>query len=288
MTTKFDLSAYLLILPAALVTLALTFYPLGYAINLTFYDVDTVRVGSFVGLDNYDIVLGNDRIQENIANSFVFTFGSMFGVLVVGMTLALMLSEELRFRTGFRTLMLVPWVVTEVVSMLLIKWILNYDFGLLNIGLQSIGLGRIDFLGTPSLAMASLVFANIWRSAAFSMVILLAGIQNIPSSIFEAARLEGAGLLRRVFSIILPMIKSSLLVVAVVTTISYFNRVTPILVLTEGGPVTATETLGLRMYVEAFFNFRMSEAAVIGMVIFAINLVLIALYLRVLRSQKYY
>jgi multiple sugar transport system permease protein len=285
---KIELFPYILVIPALIITFIFSIYPVVYAVQLSFHDVQLVHIGAFIGLDNYDLIFGDPRIGADIVNSFVFTFGSMAGTITLGLIFAIILNERLRFRTLFRATLLVPWVVTEVVSMVLVKWMLNYDAGLLNLLLASLGLTKIQFLGSLDMAMFTVVGANIWRATAYSMVMILAGLQSIPDSVFEAARLDGVSFFRRIFSIVIPLVKAPLLVIIVITTISYFNRVTPILVLTGGGPMVATETLGVRMYLEAFNNMRMGEAAVIGVIIFFINLVLILGYVRTIRLEKYY
>ena len=286
--SRFDIFPYLLVAPALLLTLTFTIYPIFYAIQISFFKVKMVNIGAFVGLANYSFVLGDRRTAVDIANSFAFTFGSMAGTMLCGLFFAVILNERIRGRTVFRAGLLVPWVVTEIVSMMLVKWMLHYDAGLVNFAISLFGGKRVDFLGSVRFAMLTVIAANVWRGFAFTMIIILAGMQSIPESIFEAATLDGISFLRKVFSIIVPLIKGPLLVNIVITTISYFNRVTPILVLTGGGPVTATETLGLRMYLEAFGSLRMADASVFGVLILVINLVLILVYTRVIRMESYY
>jgi multiple sugar transport system permease protein len=136
--------------------------------------------------------------------------------------------------------------------------------------------------------MASLIVVNVWRGAPYAMVLLLAGLQGIPPELYEAAAIDGAGRIRSFFSITLPLMRSALLVLVVLTTITDFNVVVAMLVLTGGGPGTATESMSLRMYYEAFVNFRMGTASAVAMLIFAVNMVLTVFYVRVLRTERYY
>jgi multiple sugar transport system permease protein len=175
------------------------------------------------------------------------------------------------------------------VTYLIFRWILNVDFGLLNaLFVEALGLPRVQWLGDPFLAMASLIAVNVWRGAPYAMVLLLAGLQGIPRELYEAAAIDGAGRVRSFLSVTLPLMRGPILVLVVLTTILDFNVVVAMLVLTGGGPGTATEAMSLRMYHEAFTYTRMGPASAIAVIIFAINLVLTLVYLRVLRTEKYY
>ena len=136
--------------------------------------------------------------------------------------------------------------------------------------------------------MACLILVNVWRGAPYAMVLLLAGRQGIPQELYEAAAIDGASSVRSFFSVTLPLMKTALMILIVLTTITDFNIVVAMLVLTGGGPGTATESMSLRMYYEAFNYARMGSASAIAMIIFGINLVLTLVYVRVLRTERYY
>jgi multiple sugar transport system permease protein len=184
---------------------------------------------------------------------------------------------------------LLPWVTSYVVTYLIFRWILNADLGLLNaFFVEVLGAPRVQWLGNPVLAMVSLIVVNVWRDAPYAMVLLLAGLQGIPQELYEAAAIDGANRARSFRAVTLPLMRSALLVLVVLTTITDFNVVVAMLVLTGGGPGTATETMSLRMYNEAFINARMGTAAAIAMIIFGINVLLTLFYVRLLRTERYY
>jgi multiple sugar transport system permease protein len=255
---------------------------------ISVYRVEFVQLLSFVGVANYVDVLADPKFWNSVRVSFTFTGASMFLSVTIGFALALIANQTVRFRSAFRTIALLPWVTSYVVTYLIFRWILNADFGLLNaLFVEGLGLPRVQWLGNPVLAMACLIVVNVWRGAPYAMVLLLAGLQGIPRELYEAAAIDGAGRARSFFSVTLPLMRSALLVLIVLTTIADFNVVVAMLVLTGGGPGTATESMSLRMYYEAFVNARMGSASAVAMIIFWINLLLTLVYVRVLRTERY-
>ncbi len=285
---KIDLFPFLLISPTIILILGVQIYPVFYAMNLTVHDVSFITPGPFVGLANFRRLFSNLYFWNGLRNSFRFTFGSLAGVLIMGFTLALILNQPIRFRATFRTVVLVPWVITMVVSMTLVKWMLTYDYGLVNALLVTLGLPRVAFLSQPNLAAGSVILANVWRSSAYVMVLVLAGLQAIPSVLYEAAKIDGAKAIQRFFYVTLPLIKTPLLITCVILTMSYFSIVIPTLIITGGGPSISTETLDLLMFRTAFVEFHIDVAACMGMVIFAVNIIFSLIYIRLLRSEVYY
>lgn len=279
----------MMVAPALLVIGIFSLLPTFYGMLISVYRVEFVELLTFVGLANYANVLADPKFWNSVRVSFIFTGVSMVLSVGIGFGLALIANQAVRFQSAFRTIALLPWVTSYVVTYLIFRWILNADFGLLNaLFVEALGWPRIQWLGDPVLAMASLIVVNVWRGAPYAMVLLLAGLQGIPQELYEAAAIDGAGRVRSFFSITLPLMRSALLVLIVLTTIADFNVVVAMLVLTGGGPGTATESMSLRMYYEAFVNLRMGTASAVAMLIFALNLVLTVLYVRVLRTERYY
>jgi len=286
---RFDPLPYLMLAPALLAIGLFSLLPTLYGMLVSVYRVEFVQLLRFVGVANYADVLADPKFWNSMRISFTFTTASVVLSVTLGFALALMANRAVRFRAAFRTIALLPWVTSYVVTYLIFRWILNADFGLLNaFSVEVLGWSRVQWLGDPVLAMACLIAVNVWRDAPYAMVLLLAGLQGIPQELYEAAAIDGAGRARSFRSVTLPLMKSPLLVLIVLTTITSFNVVVAMLVLTGGGPGTATETLSLRMYYEAFTNARMGTAAAIAMVIFAINVVLTLVYVRLLRAERYY
>jgi multiple sugar transport system permease protein len=286
---RFDPFPYLMVAPALLAIGIFSLLPTVYGMIISVYRVEFVQLLSFVGVDNYTDVLADPKFWNSARVSFTFTIASVVMSVTAGFTLALVANQTVRFRSAFRTIALMPWVTSYVVTYLIFRWILNADFGLLNaLFVEVLGWPRIQWLGNPTLALTCLIVVNVWRGAPYSMILLLAGLQGIPPELYEAAAIDGAGRVRTFFAITLPLMRTALMVLIVLTTITDFNVVVAMLVLTGGGPGTATESMSLRMYYEAFTYARMGSASAIAMIIFAINLLLTLIYVRVLRTERYY
>jgi multiple sugar transport system permease protein len=285
---RVDLLPYLMVAPAVLVITAFSLLPTLYGVLVSLYRVEFVELLNFVGLRNYSEVLADPRFWNSVRVSFTFTGSSVALTFVAGFGLALLGNQRVRFRGAFRTVALLPWVTSYVVTYLIFRWILNSDFGLLNAVLvEGAGLPRISWLGEPGLALGALVGVDVWRAAPYAMVLLLAGLQGIPQELYEAASIDGATRVRSFFALTLPLMRPTILVLLVLLTIVDFNVVVAMLVLTGGGPGAATEAMSLRMYYEAFTYTRMGPASAIAMIIFAANLVLSGVYMRLLRTERH-
>jgi ABC-type sugar transport system permease subunit len=277
-----------MVAPAMLAIGIFSLLPTLYGMLISVYRVEFVQLLTFVGPANYFDVLVDPKFWNSVRVSFVFTGASVLLSVSIGFALALIGNQKVRFRSAFRTAALLPWVTSYVVTYLIFRWILNADFGLLNaLFVEALGWPRIQWLGNPALAMACLIAVNVWRGAPYAMVLLLAGLQGISQELYEAASIDGAGRVRSFLSITLPLMRTPIMVLVVLTTIADFNVVVAMLVLTGGGPGTATESMSLRMYYEAFVNARMGSASAIAMIIFGINLLLTLVYVRVLRTERY-
>jgi ABC-type sugar transport system permease subunit len=286
---QLDLLPYVMLAPALLAIGVFSLLPTFYGMLISVYRVEFVELLRFVGFANYLDVLADPKFWNSVRVSFTFTTLSMALSVSIGFGLALVANQAVRFRSLFRTIALLPWVTSYVVTYLIFRWILNADFGLLNaLFVEALGWSRVQWLGDPNLAMASLILVNVWRGAPHAMILLLAGRQGIPQELYEAAAIDGASGVRSFFSVTLPLMKTALMILIVLTTITDFNIVVAMLVLTGGGPGTATESMSLRMYYEAFNYARMGSASAIAMIIFAINVLLTLVYVRVLRTERYY
>ncbi len=282
---KFDWLPYLMVAPTVLVLSVFSLAPTLYGALVSFYNVQFVQLLAFVGLDNYVWMLTSPDFWQSLRVSLTFTVCSVILAVSLGFGLALLANQTLALVPIFRTLVVVPWVTSYVVVYLIFKWILNFDDGLINVILASLGLHKIAWLTDPTLAMGSLIVVDTWRSAPYAMILLLAGLQTIPDELYEAAATDGASGWRSFWTMTLPLMKLPLAIVLVLLTIVNFNTLVSMLVLTGGGPGRATEPLSLLMYLQAFNYFRMGPAESIAMFIFALNLVLAFGYVRLLRSD---
>jgi multiple sugar transport system permease protein len=274
--------AYLL--PTFLFIAALNLLPVLYTVYLSFTNASLLYPTSrFVGLDNYGRLIGGE-VGRVVLNTFVFVAGSVVLQVGLGLGLALLLNLPVRGRVLMRTIVLATWIMPEVVAGFAWQLVLTGgDYGLANGVLSRFGLDPVMWLGNPSLAMACLIFVNVWRGTAFSMVLQLAALQTVPRELLEAATVDGAGPLNRFRHVTLPIIAPVLLVNLVNNTLGTFNVTALVFSLTNGGPARATEVLALTMYNAAFGAYDLGFASAIAMLLFAINVALVVVYLRLFR-----
>ena len=277
---------YGLVLPALLFALGVVLYPIVFAVELSFHDTVFLNRGDFVGLKHYERFLSDPVGQANLVHSLVFVFGSLALAMPLGLFLALLVNRELRFRSAIRLMLIIPWVVSQVVTALLWSWILNPQFGIFRYIYEWFGLMPVDVLGQTSTAMLTLILINVWRTFPFAMLLILAALQTVPDEMYEAARVDGASAPFQLFHITLPLIRPTILITTIMLSLAYFNYVDLPLILTGGGPLHATEVLTLRVYQEAFTFNRLGFGSAIAVIVFALNIVLSLLYIYVLRSER--
>jgi multiple sugar transport system permease protein len=257
----------LLFLPALALSLVLLGYPFVSGIWLSFTDASPLHpVSEWVGLDNYDYVLGDPTFWTVAGNSFLIIGISVVAAIAVGLALALLLHEPVRLRRLYRTLIFQVWVVPWISVAVLWGWLFNFDYGIVNYMLQ--GLGVIDhplnWLADPTLARFVLVSGFAWRITPFMMVTLLAALQGIPIELYESAMVDGASYRQRLRHITLPMIGNVMVVLGVIQAVRLFQEITMPLVTTQGGPVNATTTLSIYTYKMAFEQWDFGSASAIG------------------------
>jgi multiple sugar transport system permease protein len=276
--------AYAFFYPAFVLVAAVLFVPLFHAIRQSLHSANYMEMGPFVGLANYAGLLMHEGGLRDIGHSLTFVAGSVLLTMPLGVGLAVLLNQPIRFRAFFRTVLIVPWIVSQLVTGLLWLWLYDDRMGPLQGLLQTFGIGSL--LTNPQWAMPSLILTNIWHSYPLVMVFTLAALQTIPSDIIEAAKIDGASSWRRFWFITLPLIKSTLLVSLVLTTLHTFNTVTTVLIMTGGGPAGGTEVLALRVFKEGFQFYRMEVAATAAVVIFLLNIAFSLAFVRVLKSDR--
>jgi len=279
--------SYSLILPALLIACGVILYPVIYAIDISFHETVFLNKGAFAGLKHYLTFIQSPQGIKNLANTFILVIGSLALTLPIGLGLALILNERIRFRAVFRLLLILPWVVSQVVAALVWSWLLNPQFGVVRLVTDLMGLMPIDFVGDVSTAMPTLILINTWRTFPFAMLLLLAALQTVPEEMYEAACVDGAGSFKRFVYVALPLLKPTLMITTIILSLAYFNMIDLPLILTGGGPMGATEVLTVRVYQEAFSFNRLGFGSAIAMIVFALNIVLSLLYIKILRSERY-
>ena len=265
--------------------------PVVASLVLSFTDFDIYAIADarhlrLVGADNYATLLRDPRFCTALRNTLYFVL--VGGPLSVAVSLgaALLVSARLvRCRGLFRTVFFLPVVTTLVAVAVVWRYLYHPRFGLLNRGLALVGLGPIDWLGDPAWAMPAIILLAVWKNFGFNMIIFVAGLQNVPERLYEAARIDGAGAWQQFRRVTLPMLAPTFVFVGVVTMIGYFQLFAEPYVMTQGGPADSTLSVVLLMYEEGFRWWTMGRGAAIAFVLFAIILACTALQLR-LRGVK--
>lgn len=267
-------------MPVGLILGGFLVFPLVSAVRLSFYNYSFLRTGArFVGLENYKVIL-TPVFWEVLSRSFVWTFGSIVAHFGLGLITGLVFNTEFRGRGILRSLALVPWVIAGVTAAYTWRWMLNPLSGLVNEVLVRVGLDSLagNWLGADR-AMFSVILANSWKGFPLWMLMILAALQNIPTAIDEAAKVDGAGSIKRFLYITLPYLRKTLIVTGVLDFIWTFNFFELVSLLTGGGPGRATMIMPIYIYNISFQRFAMSKACAVSVfqAVFMIIAVMIAL-----------
>ncbi|CQD16954.1 sugar ABC transporter permease [Mycobacterium europaeum] len=265
-------------------------FPLGFSLYMSFQRWDIFRPPKFVGLKNFhDLFTSDPLFLIAIRNTVVFTLGTVVPTIVVSLVVAGVLNRKVRGIGIFRTIVFLPLAISSVVMAVVWQFVFNTDSGLLNIMLGWLGIGPVPWLVDPRWAMASLCVVSVWRSVPFATVILLAAMQGVPETVYEAARIDGAGEIRQFVSITVPLIRGSISFVGVISIIHAFQAFDMVYVLNgaNGGPETATYVLGIMLFQHAFSFLEFGYASALAWVMFAILLVLTVVQLRITRQRSW-
>ncbi|WP_193318963.1 carbohydrate ABC transporter permease [Nonomuraea phyllanthi] len=274
-------------MPGMLIFSVFTLAALVFAFYLTFHRWSIIEPDKpFVGLTNYRDMIHDERFIESVLNTIYFSGASVPLSMATGLVLALLVNLPLRLRGLFRTAFYLPVVTPFVVSAILWKWLYNGDYGLFNYYLLQAHIidDPLLWLSDKNLAMPAVVLMSVWAGTGFSMVVYLAGLQAIPQELYEAARIDGAGVLQRLRYVTIPMLRPTTLFLLVMGIISSLQVFTQIFVMTNGGPVNKTTTMVYYMYLWAFKYFDMGYASTLAFALFLMLIVFTALQLRLSRQ----
>jgi multiple sugar transport system permease protein len=253
-------------LPAALLLLLFLTYPLGLGVWLGFTDAQIGRPGEWIGFENYLYVIGDEVFRLSVWNTFLYTLIASAIKFALGLWLALLLNEHLPFKAFVRAIVLLPFIVPTVLSAIAFWWIYDAQFSIVSWTLAKLGLIEryIDFLGDPTLARGSVITANIWRGTPFVAICLLAGLQTIPLSLYEAAAIDGASAWQKFRHVTLPLLSPIIAVVMTFSVLFTFTDFQLIWVLTRGGPINATHLMATLSFQRAIPGGALGEGAAIA------------------------
>jgi multiple sugar transport system permease protein len=243
--------------------------------------------GGFVGITNYRVAVTNPVLPGVVLNTLIFTIGSLAAQFVVGFLLALFFTQRFPFSTFLRSLILLPWLLPGVVTGIVLRLMFDPNLGMVNQALSDLGLihAPVQWLSSSHLALFVIVVANVWVGIPFNMLLLHGGLQDMPKEVYEAAKVDGAGRLRTLRSITVPMMRPVIAVVLVLGFIYTLKVFDIVVIMTGGGPINATQLLSTWSYTLSFTNFDSGQGAAIGTMMMLLSLGCAIAYVRTYRTE---
>ena len=286
-----QIAKVLFVVPAGLTIVALFGYPVIKNLTMSFqeYTLRTFFTGKapFVGLENYAEVVSDDVFSKALANTAIFTIGSIIGQFVLGMLLALFFHKNFPLNGVLRALFLLPWLIPIIAGTAAWRALLEQDSGIVNLALEGLGIlnNPIPWLTSPDVALISVILVNIWLGIPFNLTLLYSGLQDIPEELYEAGELDGATGWKAFWHITWPNLRAVVSVVLMLGVIYTLKVLDIILGLTQGGPANATQTIATQSYQRSFVEFKFGQGAALSNILILISLVFAIVYLRATRRQ---
>lgn len=278
---------YVFVGPAGLLFLAFSLVPIVIALLLSLRSSSTsIGDGAWIGAGNFERMASDPLIGTALKNTLVFTIGTVPTAMAIGLALAVALNRPLPGRSVFRALFFVPMVAAGVVVGVIMSWIFNGDYGVVNNLLEALGLGRLPWLTAPGWAMFTLVLVVVWTRIGFCMVIYLGALQSVPAELKEAAAIDGASRWARFRTITWPLLRPTTSILLILNVVFSLQAFDVIYVMTGGGPGFSTTVLIQYVFRSAFIDARMGYAAALGLVLVAILLVFTLLRQRATKKAE--
>lgn len=285
------LSAYLMLLPAVVLLVIFVIIPIGYGFYLSFHRWDGFNEPVFIGTRNYIRLIERDDIfLKAVSNTIIFAISVVLVKNLLGLFLALLVNQKIRGVIFFRTALFLPVTLSFVVIGLLWSWVYNPAFGLLNAGLELLGLDNLvrPWLSDPATALGAIITVDIWKWTGFHMVLFLAGLQAIPRDLYEVAIIDGANAWTRLRRITLPLLAPVTFISVLLSLNGAFVRNFELVyVMTDGGPNHTTEVVLTHLVTQAFRFGKLGYASAMGFALFVVVAVIAFTYIRIGRSGTY-
>lgn len=263
--------------------LVFRFGPSVAGLFIGFLDWNIVGQASFDGLNNFKKIFTDPFFRISLKNTLLFLVYVLPPLVVFSLLIAVLLNQKLRFRNVVRTTSIIPYVLVPAVVGIIWNWLYENNFGILNYYLKSVGLSPVEWLTNEKWALLSIAIVTIWSYLGYNMILYLAGLQEIPQDLYEAAKIDGASGTDMLLRITLPLLKpitSLVITLTMINTIQIFDQ---IFVMTNGGPGTATLTLVQYLYSTAFQNYDLGYGSVLGLAIVIILVIFVRLQSRLMR-----
>ncbi len=272
---------YGLVLPATVMMVGIIIYPTVRALWISFNarSLLSPEQVEWAGVANYQQLFSDSVFWLSLEHTIFLTVGAVVTMYLLGLGLALLLKENLPGMGYFRSLSMVPWVIPPVVIVIIWTWMFQVDYGLVNLILQKFGGPNKSWFGDVGLALPLVTMLRVWKDAPFVAIALMASMQSIPESYYEAAEIDGANAVQQFRYITLPNISYISMIIIVIETIAAFNSFQMIYIATGGGPVNASEVLGTYVYQQAFQEYALGYASAVGAVMLVLLTVFTTVYI---------
>jgi multiple sugar transport system permease protein len=283
-------TAYLFLAPGLIHFLIFTLFAVSFAFYISFHKWNIIQPAKpFVGFDNYLRLFSDPRFLRAVTNTLLFMIGVPLNLLA-GLSVALLLNTKVRGQGLYRTLFYIPVVTPLVVSSIIWKWVYQGDYGLLNYYLLKFHIieSKIVWLADPNLALPALIIMGIWGGTGGTMVIYLAGLQSIPEEMYDAAKVDGASAWQRLLYITIPLLRPTTFFLTITGVIGTFQIFTEVYIMTNGGPLNRTTTIGFYLYDKAFRQLDMGYATAMAFALFAMIFVFTVLQWKYTRGDVEY
>ncbi len=283
------LQGYAFLAPSFIVLTVFIYLPVVYAFGLSFFRWRILRgEPTFIGLANYEFLLTSEDFWQAMWNTVYFALGSIPTGMALALFIAILLNRPLRGLALYRTAYFLPTITSLVAVSVVWLWIYHPDVGLMNYLLNLFGLPSVRWLNEPRSAMPALILLGIWRGLGYNVVIYLAGLQNIPQHLYEAAKIDGANRWQLFRHITWPLLTPTTFFILIIAVINSFQAFTQIHVMTQGGPLGSTTVIVYYLYQQAFQQFNMGYGSAIAVVLFLIILGLTLIQVKVLGPRVHY
>lgn len=280
-----SLPAILFILPSLIGFLLFFAIPAVRGLYISFTDWDLLRPEKFIGIQNYVKLFSDKEFYNSLKVTVYYVLLNIPLQTILAIIIAVMMARLTKSMV-IRALIIIPWLMPPVVVALIWLWLLDPNLGIINVTLKSLGLPMIAFLGLPALAMPSIAMINIWEYVGYTALLIFAGLQSIPGSVYEAASIDGASENQMFWRVTIPLLRPVLVFVIVTSVIGSFQIFDTIAITTKGGPVNATKVINWYIYEQAFSRFNMGYATALSIVLFLILILISLLQMRLMRAGE--
>jgi multiple sugar transport system permease protein len=279
--------ALLLLLPAALLLALIIGYPVCRLVWTSFQNLSLTSgvPATFAGLENYRLMIDDPVFWQTTWNTVLITLITVPGALVVGMALALMANLPFKTKWPVRLSLLIPWALPLAFAGLIFAWFFHSEYGVVNDVLRRLGFEGVIWFNSANWAFAAICLTIIWKTSSFMALIILAGLQTIPRSLYEAAEVDGAGRLRQYFEITLPLLKPSIVVALIFRTITALQTFDIPFTMTRGGPGTSTSTLAMYIHQNTVDFLDLGYGSALAVFMFILSMSVTTVYLRMIRAK---